>query len=184
MNRPIACCLLATLCILVPATVSATPEIGQKSNGWNLVEERGLVTYEKCWDAFKAQCGRNIVDDGLASGEAPSDQRVKDWTETMARWLNPPVPEPIAAVSPDVVASAPASTTVVTGSASPYVDPSCESGGDPQVYDPSGTYWGKYQYDQASWVADGGDPSAYGSADEAAQDAVAANATIDRWPNC
>ena len=64
------------------------------------------------------------------------------------------------------------------------VDPSCESGGNSQVVDPSGTYWGKYQFDYGTWVAHGGDPGAYGSAPESVQDQIAGNVTYDAWPNC
>jgi len=70
------------------------------------------------------------------------------------------------------------------GSSNPMVNPSCESGGNPQVVSPSGQYWGKYQFDYGTWVAHGGSPGAYGSAPEWEQDAVAARVTYDAWPNC
>jgi hypothetical protein len=70
------------------------------------------------------------------------------------------------------------------GSSNSMVNPSCESGGNPQVWDPSGTYWGKYQFDQQTWVAHGGSPGSYGNAGVAEQDRVAANVQYDAWPNC
>lgn len=70
------------------------------------------------------------------------------------------------------------------GSSNPMVNPSCESGGNPQVVDPSGTYWGKYQFDYGTWVAHGGAPGAYGNAPEWVQDQIASHVTYDAWPNC
>jgi hypothetical protein len=70
------------------------------------------------------------------------------------------------------------------GSSNSMVNPNCESGGNPQVYDPSGTYWGKYQFDRQTWVAHGGSPGSYGSAPEWEQDQVASRVTYDAWPNC
>lgn len=70
------------------------------------------------------------------------------------------------------------------GSSNSMVNPNCESGGNPQVVSPNGTYWGKYQFDYQTWVAHGGSPGSYGSASEAIQDQVAARVTYDAWPNC
>ncbi len=75
-------------------------------------------------------------------------------------------------------------TTSTSGSSNSMVNPNCESGGNPQVVDPSGTYWGKYQFDYQTWVAHGGSPGSYGSASEAVQDQVASRVTYDAWPNC
>ena len=80
--------------------------------------------------------------------------------------------------------SASTPTTTSSGSSNPMVNPACESGGNPQVVDPSGTYWGKYQFDYGTWVAHGGSPGSYGNASEAEQDRVAANVQYDAWPNC
>ena len=70
------------------------------------------------------------------------------------------------------------------GSSNSMVNPACESGGNSQVVDPSGTYWGKYQFDRATWIAHGGDPGSYGSASEGVQDQVASRVQYDAWPNC
>ena len=70
------------------------------------------------------------------------------------------------------------------GSSNGMVNPFCESGGNPQVVDPSGTYWGKYQFDYQTWVAHGGSPGGYGNAPEWEQDRIAARVTYDAWPNC
>jgi hypothetical protein len=64
---------------------------------------------------------------------------------------------------------------------------SCESGGDPTAVDPSGTYFGKYQFDLATWAGVGGsgNPAA---APEAEQDYRAAvlmsQAGSSPWPVC
>lgn len=69
-------------------------------------------------------------------------------------------------------------------STSRFVEPNgCEAAHD-QQFNPSGKYWGKYQYDKPSWVEDGGKESEWGNASRAEQDRVAANAKWDRWPNC
>jgi len=70
------------------------------------------------------------------------------------------------------------------GSSNSMVNPNCESSGNSQIWDPSGTYWGKYQFDRQTWVAHGGSPGAYGNASEAEQDRVASRVTYDAWPNC
>ena len=104
------------------------------------------------------------------------------------------VPKPYTTTPTAVVQSAPPAqmpsgveTAYVAsngGSSNPMVNPSCESGGNVQVVDASGTYWGKYQFDYQTWVAHGGAPGAYGNASEVEQDRVAANVTYDAWPNC
>jgi hypothetical protein len=81
--------------------------------------------------------------------------------------------------------SAPQTSSSYSGdSSNSMVNPYCESGGNSQVVDASGTYWGKYQFDYQTWVAHGGAPSAYGNASEATQDQVASRVTYDAWPNC
>ncbi|MEA2124800.1 MAG: resuscitation-promoting factor RpfE [Solirubrobacteraceae bacterium] len=63
----------------------------------------------------------------------------------------------------------------------------CESGGDPTAVDASGTYRGKYQFDQGTWESVGGtgDPAA---APEAEQDRRAqilmSRAGSSPWPVC
>src|SRR3954454_20861881 len=63
----------------------------------------------------------------------------------------------------------------------------CESGGNPRAISRSGRYRGKFQFDQATWEANGGhgDPAA---APESTQDRVALRLYHKRgtapWPNC
>lgn len=83
--------------------------------------------------------------------------------------------------------SAPAATSssgYSGGSSNSMVNPYCESSGNSQARSPDGKYWGKYQFDYATWVANGGAPSAYGNASAAYQDQVASRVTYDAWPNC
>jgi peptidoglycan hydrolase-like protein with peptidoglycan-binding domain len=63
----------------------------------------------------------------------------------------------------------------------------CESGGNPRAVSRSGRYRGKFQFDQATWEANGGsgDPAA---APESTQDRIALKLYRKRgtapWPNC
>jgi resuscitation-promoting factor RpfB len=63
----------------------------------------------------------------------------------------------------------------------------CESGGNPRAISRSGRYRGKYQFDRATWRANGGrgDPA---KASEATQDRIALRLYRKRgtapWPNC
>jgi hypothetical protein len=63
----------------------------------------------------------------------------------------------------------------------------CESGGNPRAISRSGRYRGKFQFDQATWEANGGhgDPAA---APESTQDRIALRLYRKRgtapWPNC
>jgi LysM repeat protein len=50
-----------------------------------------------------------------------------------------------------------------------------ESGGNPQIWNPSG-HWGLYQFSAATWAAYGGNPADFGSAGVAEQNAVFATA--------
>lgn len=56
----------------------------------------------------------------------------------------------------------------------------CESGGDPQAWNPNG-YWGLFQFDYQTWVAHGGNSATYGSAPAAEQYVVASRITYDAW---
>lgn len=98
-----------------------------------------------------------------------------------AQYATAPVPPP---QRPAGTSSAGQVATGTGGSSNAYVNPACESGGNPQVVSPSGQYWGKYQFDYQTWVAHGGSGGSYGSASEAEQDRIAANVQYDAWPNC
>lgn len=120
--------------------------------------------------------------------------------ETLADWdtIPPTTAPPVTVgkkISPKPSSSRPTKPRVsrsqgpgcTTGSATPYAPNAncsgCESRGT-QTWNPSGEYWGKYQYGKEDWVANGGRPEDYGHASEAEQDRVAANTHYDAWPNC
>jgi len=127
--------------------------------------------------------GRDIVKYGITDNKRASCAQVREYRDTLVRLHTPvPVAQPVASTSSSAPVSAGGTTS--GGSSNSMVDPSCESGGNPQVVDPSGTYWGKYQFDAGTWAAHGGDPSQYGSAPESVQDQIAANVQYDAWPNC
>ena len=63
----------------------------------------------------------------------------------------------------------------------------CESGGNPQAVDASGTYYGKYQFSMETWAGVGGSGSP-AAASEAEQDRRAAmlyaRSGAGQWPVC
>jgi peptidoglycan hydrolase CwlO-like protein len=93
---------------------------------------------------------------------------------------------PVSAPDP---APAPVSGPAPSGDVAAHLEriAQCESGGNPRAVSASGQYRGKYQFDQATWEANGGtgDPAA---APEAEQDRVAAALYAARgpapWPVC
>jgi hypothetical protein len=119
--------------------------------------------------------------------------KLKGSRRSFAQPSPPPKPAPVAVSSDTSVSESTEVTTQQTsaststyanGSSNSMVNPFCESGGNVQAVDPSGTYWGKYQFDYSTWVAHGGDPSLYGNASESYQDEIASHVTYDAWPNC
>lgn len=117
----------AALIVSLPAISLAIPRIGAKDNGFSKTDERYLDTYVQCWHHFQGQCGRNIVDDGMANGEAPSPARVEDSTATMERWIHPPPPPKPEPVSQPAVSN----TTSYTAPAPAPAAPTTSSGGCP-----------------------------------------------------
>ena len=85
-----------------------------------------------------------------------------------------PPPQPPAGVRSD-------ETVSVGGSSNPMVNPYCESRRQPAGrVDPSGKYWGWYQFDYSTWVAHGGAPGGYGNAPLYLQHQVAARVELRR----
>lgn len=132
--------------------------------------------------------GRNICRYGLRNGDKASTHQKAKYLRQLER-LNAPTHHTLLARVAVAPAQSPAGTLTASvrgvgagGSSNPNVNPQCESGGNPQVYDRSGKYWGKYQFDKTTWERFGG--TNYGHASEAEQDAVAARVTYDAWPNC
>lgn len=103
-------------------------------------------------------------------------RRPRPWPAQIATAAVPP-PQPPAGVS-----SAQQVTTGAGGSGNAYVNPECESGGNPATNTGNG-YYGKYQFDLQTWQRYGGTglPS---DAPESVQDEIASRVTYDAWPNC
>lgn len=122
---------------------------------------------------------RKITFDAVCSELRRSDRQLQRLLNSPPYSYSKAVPpsQPPAGVKSDFNES-------MGGSSNPMVNPSCESGGNPQVVDASGTYWGWYQFDYNTWIAHGGDPSAYGNAPLYVQHQVAARVRYDAWPNC
>ncbi len=130
--------------------------------------------------------GRNIVRQGVrhAGGRhTPSEEKIQA-SLAVLRGMSAPAPSPAAAP-----AAGPTAAAAPSAAASPALNSiaACESGGDPGAVDASGTYRGKYQFDQQTWASVGGsgDPAA---APEAEQDARAqqllSQSGSSPWPVC
>jgi hypothetical protein len=108
---------------------------------------------------------------------------------------SPSAPAPAAAAQPAHAAPAAAPAPAAQAAPAPSGDVAaalariaqCESGGNPRAVSASGTYRGKYQFDQGTWASLGGvgDPAA---APEAEQDRIAAilyaRSGPAPWPVC
>jgi hypothetical protein len=179
--------LLTTLAVTVSSSA-----LSYAHDGGNLSHKgkylRALVIREYGPHA----AGRDIIRYGLRGGGEPSKRQKANYVRQLREFLItlPGYPALLGIVprqptkAPAGVMTASVQGTGYGGSSNAYVNPNCESGGNPQVRDPSGKYWGKYQFDYSTWVANGGSPPSYGNADVAEQDRVAANVTYDAWPNC
>lgn len=88
-----------------------------------------------------------------------------------------PAPQPASPVSTIPAPSAP--TTTSSGAWPGGAFGNCvvmrESGGNPNIWNPSG-HWGLYQFSAPTWAEYGGDPAAFGNAGVAAQEQVFMNA--------
>jgi hypothetical protein len=135
-------------------------------------------TYLKAYAAAKragGDPGRNIVEDGVQHGHR-------------SRAAHPgEVRRSLGVLRRMVVPAAPVAATGSASSGTLAAIAACESGGDPAAVDASGTYRGKYQFDQQTWesVGGSGDPAA---ASEAEQDGRAQALMAQRgsaaWPVC
>ncbi len=137
-------------------------------------------TYLKAYDEAQrtgAEPGRDIVRDDVRRRGGTRDASARE------------VRRSIGVLRRMVVAPVPATGTGTGSAASATLEAiaACESGGDPAAVDATGTYRGKYQFDQQTWesVGGSGDPAA---APEAEQDARAQALMAQRgsspWPVC
>lgn len=167
---------ILSVCIIVAAALLL---------GWAItadartIKQRANHSWNVCWKTKLCDPGRNIARWGVKSKSGLRDASRRELRKTY-RQLRENISYARSPKRPARFAIA----TNSNGSTNPMVNPACESGGNPQAVDPTGTYWGKYQFDYQTWVAHGGAPSAYGSASEAVQDQIASSVHYDAWPNC
>lgn len=183
----ILACVVVMLTVAVPG-VQAFPADAPVNAGprWAKYERTYLDTRARYRRAFGLQAaGRNIVRDGYreASGDVHSATRAEAMRSVgaMRGALHPPE-------------LAPADESYMTDTAAVYSSPpanlagiaACESGGDYNAVDSTGTYWGAFQFDAGTWASVSDAP--YGSASPAEQDAAAAELYAERgaapWPVC
>jgi Transglycosylase-like domain len=152
-------------------------------------EKQYLQTYDRVAEELGfAEAGRNLVVDGYRENDGDvrdADQKeIVEGTDTLDATLT-------AATAPETATAEAATTetaateTAVASSATAQ----CESGGDYTAVDPTGTYYGAYQFQQSTWDAYA--PEGYqgvnpAEAPPAVQDQAyaAAAASGDHWPNC
>jgi hypothetical protein len=183
--------ITASAILILPATALAIPiHVHEK-----VPVEREVVLHDVIrGDPLVAQADVQVVgtkvnvihvapadddDDGVATVDDPCPQ-------TAGSDGGCPPPEPVyvrssgtGGYSGDGTTSSPVDGYAGAGGATVQ----CESGGDYYAVDPSGTYWGGWQFDQQTWDAYA--PSGeWGSATPAQQDAAAAAVPYDAWPHC
>jgi hypothetical protein len=158
----------------------------------NKLEHQYLGNYKKV-KKLGGQPGRNLLDDGVKKHGHERAAKVKDLRRSlkvlvrMEQQLTAPAPQPTASTSTSSTSTTAPATTGSTGGGNLGAIAACESGGNPGAVDSSGTYRGKYQFDQQTWESVGGtgDPAAASSAE---QDARAAQLYAQRgasaWPVC
>lgn len=164
MIRRAAVAILSAAALAVPAAAEAIPIHVHKTVWYGGQKWQTVVVKDV------APADRD--DDGVAdrSDECPKVAGTDDGCPL-------PTPDP-APVADDPVEA----TTYSAGAGGSTVQ--CESGGDYGAYDPSGTYWGGWQFDQSTWNAYNVAGGEWGSATPAQQDAAAAAVPYDAWPNC
>jgi hypothetical protein len=195
INRGAAALAAACTIAVLPASASAAGK--DRSDCSRSLERTYTERYKEVRQRHGRRApGRNIRDNGVVRrNQTVRDARCSEIRRSIRQLkVLLTVPKPYTSVPTATVVAAPPAqmpsgveSPVVTstgGSSNSMVNPDCESSGNPQVVDPSGTYWGKYQFDRQTWAAHGGNPSSYGSASEVEQDRIAAAVTYDAWPNC
>ena len=148
------------------ALFAGVPAAAQAQKPSKRLEHRYLKAYAKAKKA-DAGPGRNIVEDGVRAKGRTRDATEREVVRSLGvlrRLVAVPRPPRRPATRPPRAARPPAAAS--------HSIAACESGGDPTAVDASGTYRGKYQFDQRTWqsVGGSGDPAA---APEAEQDARA-----------
>lgn len=162
--------------LLAPATASAVP-ISHELDVTRVIgpDPDGLVERDVTVTRIEHVAPEDVDDDGVADSVDScigTCVEVGGVDSVEARVPGASVPPP--ALDPS------------TGT--PYVDPTCESGGSGgYAADTGNGFFGAYQFDQSTWDAyapegyDGMNPA---TAPAAVQDAAAAAVPYDAWPNC
>lgn len=180
--------MLKFVAVVFAATALVVPTTA--SSAYHAPSKQLLTKYSALWHAAHKECGdcagRNIRKYGMRTPKGRVVQPQARHVAASIRQLRiirmplltgQPPSQPPAGVQ---TAAAPPGGTLASIAA-------CESGGNPQAVDPSGTYRGKYQFDYGTWgsVGGSGDPAA---ASEAEQDMRAAKLYAQRgaapWPVC
>jgi hypothetical protein len=176
----------AACLILTAGPAFATPEIGQRHNGWSLCDEQALHYYatgmKRGFDF-----GRNRIEDGklLRSGKVIPEPHPCKWRNYLDSQLSPPEPAP-PIDSSTISTAAPAPVTVAPASGdSGCVGMEAESGSAGySAMSPTG-YIGCYQLSPEHY-APGGACAGLGT-DPAGQDACAATICAEQgagaWTN-
>jgi hypothetical protein len=129
-RTPVALALVV-LGLLVVGTAGATPDVGEKHNGFSILDERALERYEAA-HAKDCDVGRNIVDDGYrhqdGSVTPPTDAQVREFSQRLELCIHPPPPpapapepEPAAASTEYTSTPAPAAPTSTGGGCPSYM---------------------------------------------------------------
>lgn len=136
------------------------------------LERAYQAAYDKA-DRQDLDPGRNILKLGIETPGANRPARPGELRRSLGvlrRTVAAPVATSASAASPALEAIA-----------------ACESGGDPTAVDASGTYRGKYQFDQQTWESVGGtgDPAAAPEAEQNARaEALMSRSGSSPWPVC
>lgn len=99
--------------------------------------------------------GRNIVADGLSNGRASTDRAVTRSTNVLRRMLQPTRHTVSTSSGTQTAVPVAASTTAAPTSGLESCIIQAESGGDSTVVNSSG-HMGLGQWDESTWIADGG----------------------------
>lgn len=181
----------AIAAVIVPATAIAAPgkDGGKASDGLASYEKQYLeVRGEYVDDNGVQAAGRNIVRHGYLKANDEVRGATKGEVVRSTERMKPAPVAPVVEAAPTTETTETAApTTDTTGAAADSAVVQCESGGDYSAVDPSGTYYGGYQFDQQTWDAYA--PEGYtgtnpAEAPPAVQDAAAASVDYDAWPNC
>jgi hypothetical protein len=169
-RTPIALlCTAACAILAIPVSALATPEVGQKNNGYSICDEQAIRLYVHGMHRG-LDLGRNRIEDGklLKSGKVIPEPHPCQWRDYLDAQLHPVVESaPVASSGSGFVAPAPTPTSVPPSSGGCPASMAGESSLPTAVNASSGAA-GCFQIVPSTWEAYG-DPN-YASADQAPMD--------------